>query len=60
MKDYVIISDKPVETIHLELGQPCVRITLNAKKWEVRHHLADSGSILAILISPKKKEVKER
>ncbi len=53
MFDYVIINNKPVETIHLELGQPRTRITLDEARWKVTSHFADSGSILAILIAPR-------
>jgi len=53
MKDYLIISHKPGKTIHIELGKPRTRITLDKTKWKVLSHLANSGSIQAILISPK-------
>jgi len=55
-REYIIINDQPVDTIHLELGQPRTRITLNKKKWIVSSHMADSGSIQSVLISPKKKK----
>lgn len=45
IRGYVIINDKRVKTIHLEIGKPRVRITLDKKKWIVSSHLADSGSI---------------
>ena len=52
-REYIIINDKPVKTIHLEIGKPRIRITLNKKLWKVSHGLADSGSIISVLISPK-------
>jgi len=52
MRGFIIINDKPVDTIHLEIGRPRTRITLNKKKWKVVSHLADSGSVQSILISP--------
>lgn len=57
-REYIIVNDKLVDTIHLEVGKPRIRITLNRKKWRISSHMADSGSIQSILISPKTKEVK--
>jgi len=58
-REYIIINDKPVDTIHLEVGKPRIRITLDKKKWKVSSHFADSGSIQAILIQPKNRKIKD-
>ena len=52
-KEYIIINNQPVNTIHLEVGKPRIRITLDESKWKVLSHLADSGSIHSITIIPK-------
>ena len=52
MRDYIIINNQKVDTIHLEVSKPRIRITLDEEKWKVSSHIADSGSITAILISP--------
>lgn len=60
MREYIIINNQPVDTIHLELGKPRVRITLDESKWIVKDGLADSGSIHSILISPRLDAHKEK
>ena len=59
-REYTTVCHKPIDTIHLEVGKPRIRITLDETKWKVASHLADSGSIVAILISPKKGEEEGR
>jgi len=58
-REYIIINNKPVNTIHLEVGKPRIRITLDESKWKVLSHLADSGSTQSITIIPKALAEKE-
>jgi len=51
---YLIINNKPVETIHVDFSGPRVRVTLDEKKWNVSLTLADSGSVISLWIKPKK------
>ena len=56
VRDYLVINNQPVESIHVTYKLPRVHVTLDEAKWDVSLQLADSGSVVSVLITPKKKD----